>query len=127
VRVRIPGSGKYQALLIDDQAIGADLNQRYVLTVDEKNLVHYVPVELGPIVDGLRVVRSGLDPKSRVIVNGLQRSRPGAPVTPQTTEMDPKMRAGADAEGAEKLPASMDTGSSPADKAKSTNAAAPKK
>ncbi len=99
VRVKIPGSGKYQALLVDDQAIGADLNQRYVLTVDDKNIVHYAPVELGPIIDGLRVVRTGLDPKSRVIVNGLQRSRPGAPVTPQTTEMDPKMRKDANGEG----------------------------
>lgn len=92
VRVRIPGSGKYQALLIDDQAIGTDLNQRFVLTVDDKNVVHYVPVELGPIIDGLRVVRSGLEPGSKIIVNGLQRSRPGAPVTPQTTEMDPTLR-----------------------------------
>jgi RND family efflux transporter MFP subunit len=93
LRVQIPGSGKYQALLVDDQAINADLNQRYVLTVGDKNLVQYVPVELGPIVDGLRVVRSGLQPGAKVIVNGLMRSRPGMPVQPEATSMDPRERA----------------------------------
>ena len=93
VRVRIPGSGKYPALLIDDQAIGADLNQRFVLVVDEQGIVGYRPVVLGPIVDGLRVVREGLDPSARVIVNGLMRARPGTPVQPELAAMDPRERA----------------------------------
>ncbi len=87
-RVRIPISDPYRALLVAERAIGIDQGMRYVLTVDDKNIVRQQFVELGPLQDdGLRVIGSGLQPDEWVIVNGLQRARPGKPVTPQRTEM----------------------------------------
>jgi len=80
VRLRLPGNGKFRGLLIQDRAVGTDLDKRFVYVV-ESGKVAYREVELGPIVDGLRVVRSGLEEGDVVIINGLQRVRPGAPVT----------------------------------------------
>jgi RND family efflux transporter MFP subunit len=82
-RVRIPGSGKYMALLLQDEALGTDQTQRFVFVVDDQNTVEYRKVELGPIIDGLRVIRGGLKPEDWVIVNGVQRVRPGAKVDPE--------------------------------------------
>jgi RND family efflux transporter MFP subunit len=79
-RVRIPGSGQYTALLLPDEAIGTDQTQRFVFVVDDQSAVVYRKVELGPIIDGLRVIRSGVQPEDWVIVNGVQRVRPGAKV-----------------------------------------------
>jgi RND family efflux transporter MFP subunit len=80
-RVRVPGTGKYNALLIPDLAIGTDQDKKSVLVVNEKNVAEYRIVTLGPMIDGLRVVREGIKPKEWVIVNGLMMVRPGAPVT----------------------------------------------
>jgi RND family efflux transporter MFP subunit len=82
-RVRIPGSGKYQALLIPDEAVGSDQTQKFVFVVNDQHLVEYRTVQLGPIIDGLRVIRNGLGPEDWVIVNGIQRARTGAKVDPQ--------------------------------------------
>jgi RND family efflux transporter MFP subunit len=79
-RVRIPGSGKYRATLVSDQAIGTDLGQRFVLTVGADGVVQYKAVKLGPIIDGLRVVREGVAPDDRIIVNGQMLVRPGMKV-----------------------------------------------
>ncbi len=81
-RVRVPGTGKYNALLIPDLAVGTDQDKKSVLVVNDKNLAEYRIVKLGPIIDGLRVVREGIKPKEWVIVNGLMMVRPGAPVNP---------------------------------------------
>jgi RND family efflux transporter MFP subunit len=81
-RVRIPGSGRYTALLLPDEAIGTDQTQRFVFVVDDQDTVEYHKVELGPLIDGLRVIRTGLTPEDWVIVNGVQRARPGAKVDP---------------------------------------------
>jgi multidrug efflux pump subunit AcrA (membrane-fusion protein) len=81
-RVRVPGSSKYQALLIPDQAVGTDQDKKYVLTVNETNTVEYRPVTLGPMVDGLRVVRAGLRSNDWVVVNGLMSVRPGMMANP---------------------------------------------
>jgi RND family efflux transporter MFP subunit len=81
-RVRVPGTAKYPALLIPDLAVGTDQGQKFVFTVSPTNTVEYKVVELGPIVDGLRVVRKGLDAADWVVVNGLMSVRPGAPVLP---------------------------------------------
>ncbi|HEX6101261.1 MAG TPA: efflux RND transporter periplasmic adaptor subunit [Thermoanaerobaculia bacterium] len=86
VRLRLPGSGSYPGVLIQDRAVGTDLDKRYVYVV-ENGAVEYREVELGPIVDGLRVVRNGLVSGDVVVVNGLQRVRPGAPVTAQLVQM----------------------------------------
>ena len=87
VRLRLPGSGSSPGLLIQDRAVGTDLDKRFVYVV-EKSTVQYREVELGPIVDGLRVVRSGLKAGDVVVINGLQRVRPGSPVTAETVAME---------------------------------------
>ena len=81
-RVRIGGGGKRAALLIDDKAVGTDQNKKFVMVVGADNKASYRPVTLGPVVDGLRVVRSGVQEGERVIVNGLQRVRPNDQVAP---------------------------------------------
>lgn len=82
-RIRVPGSGKYSAMLVEEQAIGTDQAQKFVLTLTDTNTVAYRPVKLGPSIENKRIVRSGLQPGETIVVNGLQRVRPGMPVTPQ--------------------------------------------
>lgn len=82
-RVRVPSSAKLPALLISENAIGTDQNQKFVLTLTSSNTVAYRPVKLGGAVGGLRVVREGLQPGDQIVVNGLMRVRPGMSVTPQ--------------------------------------------
>ena len=89
-RVKLVGSGQYNALLINDSAVSTDQSVKYVLAVDLHNKVEYRAVKLGPVVDGLRVVREGLAPGDTIVVNGLQRVRPGMPVTPQVVAMGPQ-------------------------------------
>jgi RND family efflux transporter MFP subunit len=85
VRVRVMGSIRPDAVLVEERAIGTDLGGKYVLTVDEENLVQQLYVTLGPIQDdGTVVIESGLDGTESYIVNGILRARPGFPVTPQT-------------------------------------------
>ncbi len=86
-RVKLPGSAQYDAVLINDSAVGTDQSVKYVLRVGPNNTLQYRPVSLGPIVDGLRVVREGLSPGDLIVVNGLQRVRPGAPITPERVAM----------------------------------------
>ena len=82
-RIRIPLSERHAALLIDERSIGTDQANKFVLTLTPTNTVQYQTVELGPLVDGKRVVRSGLEAGEKIVVNGLARVRPGMPVTPQ--------------------------------------------
>lgn len=81
-RVRIGGGGKQPALLIDDKAVGTDQDKKYVMVVGADNKATYRSVVLGPVIDGKRVVRSGLQEGEKVIVNGLQRVRPNDVVAP---------------------------------------------
>jgi RND family efflux transporter MFP subunit len=94
-RVKLVGSGKYDALLINDSAIGTDQNVRYVFAVGADNKVEYRAVKLGPVVDGLRVVREGLKEGELIVVNGLQRVRPGVVVAPQRVAMGTRIGIGA--------------------------------
>jgi RND family efflux transporter MFP subunit len=82
-RIRIPLSERHNALLIDERSIGTDQANKFVLTLTPTNTVQYQAVELGPLVDGKRVVRSGLEVGEKIVVNGLARVRPGMPVTPE--------------------------------------------
>lgn len=84
VRLRLQGTSKYPGVLIDDRAVGTDLDKRFVFVVKPDHTVEYRPVTLGPLVDGQRVVRGGLAPGERIVVNGLQRVRPGVTVDPVT-------------------------------------------
>jgi len=86
-RVQIGGGNAKTALLITDRAVGTDQSRKFVFVVDKDGKAEYRAVTLGPIVDGLRVVRSGLKPGEKIVVNGLQRVRPGAPITAQTVPM----------------------------------------
>ena len=83
-RIRVPTSARYEAMLVEERAIGTDQAQKFVWAVTETNTVAYRSVKLGPTVTGKRVVRSGLQPGEQIVVNGLQRVRPGMPVRPQT-------------------------------------------
>jgi membrane fusion protein, multidrug efflux system len=80
VRVRLPGTDSYRGVLIQDRAVGTDLDKRFVYVVTPERTIEYRSVTLGPIVDGLRVVRSGLAAGDLVVVNGVQRVRPGVKV-----------------------------------------------
>ena len=80
-RIRIPLSDRHPALLVDERAIGTDQSQKFVLALTPTNTVAYQPVQLGPLVEGQRVVRSGLQAGDEIVVNGLERVRPGMPVT----------------------------------------------
>ncbi|MET0280824.1 MAG: efflux RND transporter periplasmic adaptor subunit [Steroidobacteraceae bacterium] len=88
VRVRLVGSGAYRGLLINDRAIATDQDRRYVLVVGEGDKLEYRGVATGPIVDGLRVVREGLKSGDRIVVNGLQRVRPGMQIVPRIVPME---------------------------------------
>ncbi|MEA3210702.1 MAG: rane fusion protein multidrug efflux system [Chthoniobacter sp.] len=76
-RIRIPGSGKYQALLIPDRALAADQAQKFVYVVNAEKKVEFRPVKVGGLSDGLRIVQSGLKPEDQVIVEGQIRVQPG--------------------------------------------------
>jgi RND family efflux transporter MFP subunit len=93
-RVKLVGSAPYDALLINDSAIGTDQSVKFVLRVGEGNKIEYAPVKLGPIIDGLRVVREGLKANDVIVVKGLQQVRPGMPVTPQLVAMGDRPGAG---------------------------------
>jgi len=111
VRVRIAGTPKHDAILITDRAVGTDQGEKFVLLVDDNSVVQMRPVELGPLVDGLRVVRNGLGPDERVIINGLANARPGSKVTAQPGDMNqflakqsvPMVRVSADSQTQQKL------------------------
>lgn len=99
-RVQIGGGDKHEALLITDRAVGTDQSHKYVFVVGADGKAEYRTVGLGPVVDGLRVVRTGLKPGEKIVVDGLQRVRPGAPVAAQVV---PMLASGADTGKAAKL------------------------
>ena len=86
-RLKLQSNGTYRGCLAKDEAIATDLNQKYVLTLGKGNSLEYRVVKPGPIVDGLRVIREGLRDGDLIVVNGLQRVRPGVVVTPVRVAM----------------------------------------
>jgi len=82
-RVRVTGTPSYAGLLLPDEAIGTDQTNKFVLVVDGDGTVERRNVKLGPLSDGLRVVRQGLAPGDWVVTRGLQRARPGGKVAPK--------------------------------------------
>lgn len=91
-RIRIPGSEPYQALLIPDAAVVTDQSRKIVLTLNDENVVVPKIIRPGPSYEGLRIVRSGLQPSDKIIINGLMRARPGTKVAPKpgTIETEPQ-------------------------------------
>ena len=88
VRVRLASSPKYNALLVADRAIGSDQDQSFVYVVDAKNIARLRHVKIGQLAEGLRVVKSGLQPDDEVIINGIIKVRPDNPVKPQQGAME---------------------------------------
>ncbi len=88
-KVRIPGSGEYDGLLIRDSAVGDDQGSSFAWVLDAEDKAVYRPITLGPLLDGLRVVRSGLKADDRVVVLGLMSVRNGGKVKATPTDMLP--------------------------------------
>ncbi|HET8817831.1 MAG TPA: efflux RND transporter periplasmic adaptor subunit [Pseudidiomarina sp.] len=86
-RIRLAGSESYEGILIDEKAIGTDLNNKFVLAVNDNDELEYRAIELGEQINGLRIVSAGLTAGDRIVVNGLQRVRPNMQIDPQLVEM----------------------------------------
>lgn len=86
-KLRLAGSASYEGVLIDEKAIGTDLNNKFVLLVNAANQLEYRAVELGEKLDGLRIVNKGLTATDRIVVNGLQRVRPSMQIEPKLVDM----------------------------------------
>jgi multidrug efflux system membrane fusion protein len=87
-KVRTGGAAAENAILVDDRAIGTDQDKKFVMVIDANNKANYRMITLGPMVNGLRIVRSGLQEGERIVVNGLQRVRPNSIVDPTEVAMD---------------------------------------
>ncbi|MEX0677645.1 MAG: efflux RND transporter periplasmic adaptor subunit [Pirellulales bacterium] len=85
-RIKISLGKPYKALAVTERAIGSNQGQKFVYVVNDKNEVVARPVKLGPLHDGMRVIAEGLKADDRVIVNGMQRVRPGVTVDPKSVE-----------------------------------------
>ncbi len=88
-RVRLIGSAPYEALLLPDAAIATDQSRKIVFVVNNENVVEVRPVVLGPLDDGLRVIREGLKAEDKVIIDGIQRARVNAKVAPHPSKAEP--------------------------------------
>jgi hypothetical protein len=84
----VASSPKYNALLIADRAIGSDQDQSFVYVVDSKNIARLRHIKTGQLAEGLRVVKSGLQPDDVVIINGIIKVRPDSPVRPRQGAME---------------------------------------
>lgn len=91
-RIRLKVSESVERIMIDEKAISTDLSHKYVLVVGEDNIVQYRPVNLGKRIGNLRVVNSGLNDGETIIVEGIQRARPGAPVSPSFSDEPDSMK-----------------------------------
>jgi len=96
-RIRLQGGGVQHGCLARDEAVITDLNQKYVFVLRKNNTLEYRPVKLGPMTEGLRVVRDGLHEGDIIVVSGLQRVRPGTAVTPKKISMASQVKALGDA------------------------------
>lgn len=86
-RIRLVGSDSYEGILIDEKAIGTDLNNKFVLVVNSDDELEYRAITLGEKVNGLRIVEQGLDANDHIVVNGLQRVQPSMRIDPQLVQM----------------------------------------
>jgi RND family efflux transporter MFP subunit len=86
-RIKVTGTKTFPALLVNETSVGTDQGLKYVLRVGRDNTIEYREVKLGPVVDGLQVVREGLNVGDTIVVNGLQHVRPGMTITPQHVAM----------------------------------------
>lgn len=87
-RLQMSGSGTHDAVLTPERAIGTDQSKKFVFVVGANGAAEFREVRLGALIGGMRVITTGLKPGELVVVNGLQRVRPGAPLSPQKLEVD---------------------------------------
>jgi len=88
-RIKLVGSEHRPTPLIQDRAVGTDQDKKFVLVLKPDSTVDYRPVQVGRLIDGLRIVESGLKPGEQIVINGLQRARPGSKVAPTLAAMTP--------------------------------------
>jgi RND family efflux transporter MFP subunit len=91
-RARLLGSGAYKGLLVPDEAVITDQTRRAVFVLGKDNKVEMRNVELGPMVEGLRVIKNGLKPTDKVVLDGLARLQPGAVVAPKAKPIKPRAK-----------------------------------
>jgi multidrug efflux system membrane fusion protein len=89
-RVQVPGSASYEALMVTDAAIGTEQARKFVYVIDQDNIARQRFVTPGQVVDDMRVLKDGVSADDRIVVNGLQRVRPGQKVTPENQEAAPQ-------------------------------------
>lgn len=94
-RVRMPGSGEYDALLVRDEAIGNDQGRAYVFVINQEQKAEYRPVEIGPMESGLRIVRSGIKAGENIVINGIMSVRNGVTVQAEESPMELPAASGA--------------------------------
>ncbi|MGD9505612.1 MAG: efflux RND transporter periplasmic adaptor subunit [Syntrophobacteraceae bacterium] len=99
-RIQVPIGEQENALMVPEEAIGTDQRGDYILVVNDKNIVEYRQIAAGPIVNGMRVIEKGATPEDHVVVNGLQRARPGLQVNPVEGAPPKQAAAGAGPESA---------------------------
>jgi multidrug efflux system membrane fusion protein len=87
-KIKIVGSGNYKAILVRDSAVGTDQDKKYVLRLAPDGTVQSQFVQLGPLVDGLRIIREGLKPGDKIVVNGTLKVRSGMQVKAEVTPME---------------------------------------
>jgi RND family efflux transporter MFP subunit len=93
-RLRLPGSGKYDAVLVPDSAIGNDQSEKFVFVVDADRKIRRQLVEIGPTSSGLRVVKKGLNGSEQIVLRGLQRIHPGVEVATTVERIEAKSSDG---------------------------------
>jgi multidrug efflux system membrane fusion protein len=86
-RIKLVGSARYRAVLVLDRAVGTDQDKKFVLVVKPDSTIEYRPVQVGRLVDGMRIITAGLKGGDRIVINGLQRVRPGMKVAPTVASM----------------------------------------
>ena len=92
-RVEVAASNTYKGILVPDEAVGSDQNERVVYVLNADNSVTTKPVRLGPKLYGYRVIRSGLTGDETIVVNGLMRIRPGIKVKADVIQLPPEVKA----------------------------------
>ena len=107
-RARLLGSGTYNALLVPDEAIVTDQTRRFVYVIGKDGKTVQRPVETGPLVEGLRVIKTGLAPTEKVVLDGLARLQPGTPVDAKVIPLKPRAAADSPASSALRAPAAAE-------------------
>lgn len=116
-RVQVRSGTPYEAVLVAERAIGAQQSMRFVLVVDKDNVVSAREVELGRLIDGMRVIAQGLKPDEWIVIDGLQRARPGESVTPHKEPMPQPLAKTSETNGPTSPTSPPPVGKSPPEKA----------